>query len=178
MAISAANTIRTFITTCAASTGPWAWETSTSNEHHQPREGPRLGVEPAKHYKDYAKFEIDEPPLVLSLEPVYHRAADSFNHLGLRLGSPGAVAKVQERLEQAGVLSEREDDVECCYSRQTKFWLSDPDTNMWEVYALTAELPHRGSLASSDALAARDRSGGDAAWEHRLGLPARSELRP
>jgi catechol 2,3-dioxygenase-like lactoylglutathione lyase family enzyme len=125
-----------------------------------------LGIEPAKHYKDYAKFELEEPPLVLSLEPVFHRAADSFNHLGLRLDRPDAVAAVQARLKLAGVLAEREDDVECCYSRQTKFWLADPDKNLWEVYALTGEIPHRGSLSSSDALAARDRGGRPTSWAH------------
>jgi len=128
-----------------------------------------LGVPPAKHYKDYAKFEVEDPPFVLSLEPIYHRAADSFNHLGLRLNDPSAVIGIQKRLEAAGVVAEREDDVECCYSRQTKFWLVDPDKNMWEVYALTAELEHRGNLASSDAVAARDRAGHVGAWDHRLG---------
>ncbi|HVK67554.1 MAG TPA: ArsI/CadI family heavy metal resistance metalloenzyme [Polyangium sp.] len=128
-----------------------------------------FGQEPAKHYKDYAKFELDEPPLVLSLEPVYHRSADSFNHLGLRLAAPDSVAGMQERLKEAGLLTEREDDVECCYARQTKFWLLDPDKNLWEVYALTGEITHRGSLSASDALAARDRSGVGATWEHRLG---------
>src|SRR5262249_18093052 len=61
--------------------------------------------------------------------------------------------------------------VECCYSRQTKFWLLDPDRNLWEIYALTGELDERGSLTASDALAARDRAGGSgrAIWEHRLG---------
>jgi hypothetical protein len=47
------------------------------------------------------------------------------------MNDPASVIAVQERLKQAGVLSEREDDVECCYSRQTKFWLLDPDKNMW-----------------------------------------------
>jgi hypothetical protein len=42
---------------------------------------------------------------------------------------------------------------------------------MWEVYALTADIAHRGSLAASDALAARDRAGHVAAWDHRLGDP-------
>jgi predicted enzyme related to lactoylglutathione lyase len=28
-----------------------------------------FGVEPAKAYTDYAKFEVDEPPLILSLKP-------------------------------------------------------------------------------------------------------------
>lgn len=128
-----------------------------------------FGKEPAKHYKDYAKFEIDEPPLVLSLEPVYHRSTDSFNHLGLRLAIPEAVMGMQQRLKEAGFLVEREDDVECCYARQTKFWLIDPDRNLWEIYALTGEITHRGSLSASDALAARDRKGTESTWEHRLG---------
>jgi catechol 2,3-dioxygenase-like lactoylglutathione lyase family enzyme len=129
-----------------------------------------LGIEPARLEKDYAKFELERPPLVLSLEPIYHRAADSFNHLGLRLDGPGEVAAVQARLAEAGVIAEREDDVECCYSRQTKFWLADPDKNLWEVYALTGELPHLGSLAASDALAARDRVGRQPVlWDHKLG---------
>jgi catechol 2,3-dioxygenase-like lactoylglutathione lyase family enzyme len=68
-----------------------------------------LGVEPGRHNKDYAKFELDEPPLVLSLEPVFHRASDSFNHLGLRLGGAEDVRAMQERLGRSGVLADRED---------------------------------------------------------------------
>jgi SAM-dependent methyltransferase len=54
----------------------------------------------------------------------------------------------------------------------------DPDRNLWEVYALTADIAHRGSLAASDALAARDRAGHVAAWDHKLGdeLPERLPL--
>lgn len=130
-----------------------------------------LGVAPVRHEKDYAKFEIDSPPLVLSLEPVYHRSTDSFNHLGIRLGSKDDVLAAQERLKQAGLVYDCEDDVECCYSRQIKFWALDPDKNLWEIYALTADLAYRGGLTASDALAARDRAGHQAAWEHRLGEP-------
>jgi catechol 2,3-dioxygenase-like lactoylglutathione lyase family enzyme len=135
-----------------------------------------FGIAPAKHYKDYAKFELSDPPLVLSLEPIFHRAADSFNHLGVRLSTAEAVKSAEARLKEAGILADREDDVECCYSRQTKFWLLDPDRNMWEVYALTGEIAHRGSLTSSDALAARDRVGVLATWEHKLGDPVPSTI--
>ena len=86
-----------------------------------------FGVEPAKHYKDYAKFEIQDPPFVLSLEPLYHRASDSFNHMGLRLADVAAVKGAEARLKAAGLVSDGAEDVECCYSRQTKFWLADPD---------------------------------------------------
>ncbi len=128
-----------------------------------------FGVGPAKHFKDYAKFELQDPPLVLSLEPMYHRASDSFNHMGLRLSTAQAVKQAEARLREHGLVGDRQDDVECCYSRQTKFWLADPDRNLWEVYALTAEIPHRGSLTSSDAIAAKDHAGAISTWEHKLG---------
>ena len=28
-----------------------------------------FGIEPAKHFADYAKFEVQDPPLVLALNP-------------------------------------------------------------------------------------------------------------
>lgn len=61
-----------------------------------------LGVEPARQERDYAKFERSDPPLVLSLEPVYQRSPDSFNHLGIRLGSKEAVLAAHARLSGAG----------------------------------------------------------------------------
>src|SRR5262245_58839958 len=74
-----------------------------------------FGVEPAKHSKDTAKFEIEAPPLVLSLEPLYHRASDSFNHMGLRLSDADAVRRAEARMRERGLVADREDDVECCY---------------------------------------------------------------
>lgn len=134
-----------------------------------------LGVEPAKHHADYAKFELEDPALVLSLEPVFHRGLDAFNHLGVRLGTSDEVRAAQRRVEAAGLSVTAEDDVECCYSRQTKLWVVDPDKNLWEIYTVLDELTERGSLSVSDALAARDRAGAHAGWEHRLGdpIPAR-----
>ncbi len=47
-----------------------------------------LGCPPAKQRPDYAKFEIDEPPLVLSLIPGHVAGGGPLNHLGLRVRSP------------------------------------------------------------------------------------------
>ncbi len=100
-----------------------------------------FGIAPAKSYPDYAKFELDEPPLILSLKP--HRAAKGgpLNHLGMRLKTVEAVAEVQKRLEQAGYNPVRQDDVRCCYAHQTKFWVADPDEVLWEVYVLFDDHP-------------------------------------
>ena len=48
------------------------------------------------------------------------------------------------RLEQAGVRLRREEGVECCYARQTKFWVHDPDQTLWEIYTLDEDIEHRG----------------------------------
>ena len=44
-----------------------------------------FGVGPAKHYDDYAKFEVERPPLVLALYPSPQEAGGALNHVGLRL---------------------------------------------------------------------------------------------
>src|SRR5947199_9068816 len=78
-----------------------------------------FGAEPAKLRGDYAKFELDDPPLVLSLEPTPRPTGGPLNHLGFRLGDAAALVAMQERLERAGIRSQREDGVECCYAKQT-----------------------------------------------------------
>lgn len=95
-----------------------------------------FGVEPAKHYPDYAKFEIDEPPLILSLKPKRACAGGPLNHLGLRLVSVADLRIVQARLKAVGARVGAQDDVRCCYARQTKLWITDPDETLWEVYVL------------------------------------------
>ena len=50
-----------------------------------------LGVEPAKLRPDYAKFEPDVPPLVLSLEPTPRPTGGPLNHLGFRLADSAAL---------------------------------------------------------------------------------------
>src|SRR5947209_797678 len=67
-----------------------------------------FGVEPAKLRPDYAKFEMDDPPVVLSLEPHAPGASGALNHLGFRMPDAAALVAMQERLEQAGIRSQRE----------------------------------------------------------------------
>ena len=104
-----------------------------------------FGMEPAKQRPDYAKFEPDEPPLVLSLEPNGRAGAGTLNHVGIRMSSVENVLAVKERLEREGLRCHWEEGVECCYSRQAKFWLTDPDGTLWEMYVLQEDIDHRGS---------------------------------
>jgi catechol 2,3-dioxygenase-like lactoylglutathione lyase family enzyme len=103
-----------------------------------------FGAGPVKAYTDYAKFELDEPPLVISLKPQRARKGGPLNHLGLRVKTSEDLVAIQRRLEQAGYRTARQDDVRCCYAHQTKFWIADPDDTLWEVYVLHADFGRWG----------------------------------
>lgn len=131
-----------------------------------------LGTAPAKQRSDYAKFETLEPPLVLSLEPSGRSGPGTLNHLGIRLPDARQLVAAQERLEQAGIRSQREEGVECCYARQTKFWIHDPDNTLWEFYTLDDDaLAHRGSGQSAEIMMSSTVSEPEEVWEHLLGSP-------
>lgn len=103
-----------------------------------------LGVAPAKAYHDYAKFEADSPPLILSLKPKRACAGGPLNHLGLRVTSVEALRAIQTRLAAVGARMGQQDDVKCCYAHQTKIWVTDPDQTMWEIYVLHDDVPDWG----------------------------------
>ena len=129
-----------------------------------------FGREPAKLRSDYAKFELDDPPLVLSLEPSARGTGGPLNHLGFRLPDAATLVAMQERLERAGIASRREEGVECCYARQTKFWVTDPDHTLWEIYTLDEDLDHRGpGQKLEEMLPAAVAATVPVTWEHRLG---------
>ena len=103
-----------------------------------------FGRPAANRRPDYAKFEVDEPALVLSLIPTTPGVGGPLNHIGIRLADSAALIEVQARLEAAGHTTQREEGVDCCYSRQTKFWITDPDRTLWEIYILHEDIDEHG----------------------------------
>lgn len=103
-----------------------------------------FGRGPVKSYSDYAKFEIDDPPLVLSLKPKRACAGGPLNHLGLRVVSLDQLQAIERRLRTVGARIGRQDDVACCYALQSKLWITDPDETLWEVYVLHDDAPDWG----------------------------------
>jgi hypothetical protein len=57
------------------------------------------------------------------------------------------LVEIQRRLEAAGMPTRREDGVECCYARQTKFWITDPDGTLWEIYVFHDDIDEHGKAA-------------------------------
>jgi catechol 2,3-dioxygenase-like lactoylglutathione lyase family enzyme len=97
-----------------------------------------FGQPPTKAREGYAKFEVLDPPVNLSLnrdpEATAPRAP---RHYGIQVKSTDAVMAAKQRLEAAGVTTELEDQVACCYAVQDKVWAVDPDGHQWEIFVVT-----------------------------------------
>ncbi len=97
-----------------------------------------LGQEPAKVRHDYAKFEIADPPVILSLsvggEP------GRVSHLGIRYPSTGDVASELARTKREEVDVLQQQGTTCCYAKADKFWIRDADGVPWEMYTLLEDV--------------------------------------
>jgi catechol 2,3-dioxygenase-like lactoylglutathione lyase family enzyme len=97
-----------------------------------------FGTAPAKRRPGYANFALTEPPLKLVLiESV--GTPGTLNHLGVEVGTPEEVEAGMRRLAGAGLTAVPEKGVDCCYARQDKVWVDDPDGASWEIYAVLAD---------------------------------------
>ncbi len=101
-----------------------------------------FGVPPAKEKPGYVKFVTSDPTIHLALNETGRRPEleGALSHLGLRVGSSREVDAWKERVTGRGLASFEEKDTTCCYARQDKFWVSDPDGNRWEVYTVLEDV--------------------------------------
>jgi catechol 2,3-dioxygenase-like lactoylglutathione lyase family enzyme len=96
-----------------------------------------LGQDPAKVKHDYAKFEIADPPVILSLnvggEP------GRVSHLGIRYPGTGDVASEMARTKREELDVLQQEGTTCCYAKADKYWVRDADGMPWEMYTLLAD---------------------------------------
>lgn len=97
--------------------------------------------EPAhKQRPGYANFDLANPPLKLALQQRDAGTGGPLNHLGILVASTVDVEAAKERLERAGLVAFSEENITCCYAKQDKIWVRDPDGNAWEVYTILDDL--------------------------------------
>ncbi len=98
---------------------------------------------PAKVRPGYANFAIADPPLKLVLiETPDDRGigiAGALNHLGVEVETAHDVVRAQSRLAAGGLTTSAERETTCCYARQDKVWVQDPDGAPWELYVVLAD---------------------------------------
>ena len=94
-----------------------------------------LGVAPTKVKPDYAKFELTDPPAVISLNPAGN-APGTVNHVGIRYANTEMVTQVLARTKAGGMAVREQPGTTCCYAKADKFWVHDTDGLGWEMYSL------------------------------------------
>jgi catechol 2,3-dioxygenase-like lactoylglutathione lyase family enzyme len=105
-----------------------------------------LGIEPSKVRKGYAKFDIQRPPLNLTLNENSFEERGALSHLGIQVASTEDVLAMRERWRGAGLETYDEMQTNCCYAMQDKTWVTDPDGNSWEAFVVLED-----NLAESPA---------------------------
>ncbi len=96
-----------------------------------------FGVAPVKHKVDYAKFDLANPPLNLTLNLAENvQQGGALSHLGVQVESTQDVQAAINRFKEAGLALFEEKDTDCCYALQDKVWVTDPDGNSWEVFVV------------------------------------------
>src|SRR5215217_3393497 len=95
-----------------------------------------LGIEPSKLRTGYAKFDVQNPPLNLTLNQHDFSERGALSHLGIQVASTDDVFTIREQWIAAGLLTRDEMQTSCCYALQDKAWVRDPDGNEWEVFVV------------------------------------------
>ena len=113
-----------------------------------------FGTDPAKVRPGYAKFELARPALNFTLNEGDAGGQGAFNHAGIQVESTDDVLMARMRLQCAGLATFDEMDTTCCYARQDKIWVRDPDGNPWEVFAVTDDDPGEDAVDDPAAAAA------------------------
>ncbi len=95
-----------------------------------------LGIEPVKVRTGYAKFDVQNPPLNLTLNENSFTERGALSHLGIQVAATNDVIAMREKWSEAGLLTRDEMQTSCCYALQDKTWVKDPDGNEWEVFVV------------------------------------------
>lgn len=111
-----------------------------------------FGTEPNKLRPGYANFAIAEPPLKLVL--IENSEGGTLNHLGVEVLDTTAVNHATSNFVDVGLTTFEEQGVECCYAKQDKVFVTDPDGAEWEWYTVLADsqvmTPETSDCCSTD----------------------------
>ena len=112
-----------------------------------------LGIEPSKVRAGYAKFDVQNPPLNLTLNEAPFKEGGALSHLGIQVASTADVLATRERWGAVGLYTRDEMQTDCCYAVQDKTWVQDPDGNEWEVFVVLQDnLPEtKATVGSAEA---------------------------
>lgn len=125
-----------------------------------------FGCRPTKLRSDYAKFELEQPPVNFTLNQ-HPDAVDHHGHFGVQVKSTREVEVTAARFRRLSrslgsiEVKAQETEVACCFAVQNKVWLVDPDGNHWEVFVVIEDEADQGC---GPTCICYDPSTGDCRW--------------
>jgi len=93
-----------------------------------------FGQNPDKIKPDYCKFTLNEPSLIISFVQNEEKVSSHFGHLGFQIESLEELKTRMDEMNLHNITMLEEMGTNCCYAHQDKFWVTDPNGYMWEVY--------------------------------------------
>ncbi len=116
-----------------------------------------LGIEPSKVRAGYAKFDVQNPPLNLTLNQARFTERGALSHLGIQVAETADVLAMREQWVERGLVTREEMQTNCCYALQDKAWVSDPDGNEWEVFVVLKDnLMETSACCTTDVVKAEE----------------------
>ena len=91
-----------------------------------------FGVAPNVLKDDYAKWLLDDPAVNFSITSCCGGAG--VHHLGIQADTEAELLEVAGRMRAAGGTGDLLRQVTCCYARQDKAWIADPQGVHWEAF--------------------------------------------
>lgn len=113
-----------------------------------------LGIKPSKVRQGYAKFDVQNPPLNLTLNEVPFKERGALSHMGIQVSSTDDVLAMRQKWADEGLITRDEMKTNCCYATQDKTWVRDPDGNEWEAFVVLKDnLPETAACECGTRLA-------------------------
>jgi hypothetical protein len=98
-----------------------------------------FGQSPVKVKPGYAKYILERPSLIISFVENKDRVQSNFGHVGFQVETPEELSLRLDDARIKNLVSREEIGTNCCYAKQDKFWVNDPDNVQWEVYYFHAD---------------------------------------
>lgn len=112
-----------------------------------------FGTEAVKVKERYAKYILESPSLIISFVENKERVQENFGHLGFQVETVEDLNLKLWDAKKKNLVAKEETGTNCCYAKQDKFWVNDPDGVQWEVYYFHEDVefndPHFESTEAS-----------------------------
>jgi catechol 2,3-dioxygenase-like lactoylglutathione lyase family enzyme len=98
-----------------------------------------FGAAPARQESDYAKWMLADPPVNFAIST--WGAKTGIDHLGIQTDDAAELTSMRERAAAADFALHVEEQVNCCYAKSDKHWITDPQGVAWEHFHTLTDVP-------------------------------------